>query len=75
MINGDYNMFINDLHYGAEMNFSYKDRKYFIESFYKEGMKKIIFSPTSNRNFIFNIFKLFRQKSAGTGSNNYIIKS
>ena len=41
MINGDYNLFINDLHYGTEMNFSYKDRKYFIEGFYKEGLYKL----------------------------------
>lgn len=35
MINGDYEMFVNDLHYGAEYNFSYKDREYFIQSWYE----------------------------------------
>ena len=38
MINGDYNMFVNDLHYGYGMNFSYKDRKYYIEGYYKENI-------------------------------------
>lgn len=34
MINGDYNMFINDLYNGEEYNFSYKDRQYFVQSWY-----------------------------------------
>ena len=41
MINGDYNMFVNDLYYGEEYNFSYKDREYFIHS------KIIVFYPKS----------------------------
>ena len=36
MINGDYEMFVNDLHYGAEMDFSYKDRQYFIQGWYED---------------------------------------
>ena len=41
MINGDYDMFINDLHYGYGMNFSYKNRKYYIEGFYKENKYRL----------------------------------
>ena len=37
MINGDYNMFINDLYNGQEMNFLYKERKYFIEGSYTDS--------------------------------------
>ena len=31
MINGDYKMFVEDIYQGQEVNFSYKDRKYFIQ--------------------------------------------
>ena len=40
MINGDYKMFINDLYYGAEYNFSYKDREYFIQTWYDTNINK-----------------------------------
>ena len=36
MINYDYNTFINFIYYGEEVNFSYKDRKYFIQGWYKK---------------------------------------
>ena len=36
MINGDYNEFINYIHYGDELWFVYEDTKYFLESFRKE---------------------------------------
>ena len=48
MINGDYKMFVDDLHYGQEMNFSYKNRKYFIQGWYEKPvyhMELIRFVP------------------------------
>jgi hypothetical protein len=40
MINGDFNIFINDLYYGEEYNFSYKDREYFIQTWYDSDIAK-----------------------------------
>jgi len=40
MINYDYNTFINFIYYGEEVNFSYKDRKYFIQGWHKENKDK-----------------------------------
>ena len=36
MINYDYSTFINFIYYGEEVNFSYKDRKYFIQGWSKK---------------------------------------
>lgn len=40
MINYDYKMFVDDIYRGEEVNFSYKDRKYFVQGWYEEGANK-----------------------------------
>ena len=42
MINGNYKTFVDNLYYGYEMNFSYKDKKFFIEGWRKKGIFKIM---------------------------------
>ena len=41
MINGNVNEFIDNLYYGQEMNFSYKDKQYFIERWTENGLFKL----------------------------------
>ena len=53
MINGDYKMFVEDLYEGKEMNFSYKDRIYFLQGWYDSSvyhMELIRFVPLLQKN-------------------------
>ena len=38
MINGNYKEFMNEVYYGSELNFSYKDKKYFYQGWKENGI-------------------------------------
>ena len=42
MINGDVNKFVDGLHYGDEMEFMYKEQKFFIEGLYIDGKYSLL---------------------------------
>ena len=42
MIDGNVNEFIDNLYYGSEMYFVFKDKKYFIQGWYKDGVHHLV---------------------------------